>query len=146
MLQGEALASEDMHRLWGPRTVIIGSDSLTSKADGKGNAPTAAVVKEVGKKERAERCSVQKRSAAAFLWPAWALCTRWHTATRLHGAADGAGALGDARGSGHPVFRMHSHVTYTCVHAALLAVGEAPVAPYQQSLHTWLKFLASRIK
>ena len=45
MLQSEALAAEDMRWLWGPRTVIIGSNSLTSKADGNGNAPAAAVVK-----------------------------------------------------------------------------------------------------
>jgi hypothetical protein len=68
----------------------------------------------------------------------------WHAERRQPTTCVDDGALGDARGSGHPVFRMHPHVAYKCVHAALLAVGEAPVAPYHQSLHTWLKFLASR--
>jgi hypothetical protein len=62
-------------------------------------------------------------------------------------------ALEGARGSGHPMSRMHTHVTYTRLHtallavdAALLAVGKDPVAPYQKSMHTWIKFLASRIE
>jgi len=126
MLQSEALAAEDMRWLWGPRTVIIGSNSLTSKADGNGNAPAAAVVKRArggwwgwtkgghSPQTVAECCSVRKRSAAAFLWPAWAICKRWHTAMRLHGAVD------DARGSGHPVFRMHkmSHI-HVCMQLCL---------------------------
>jgi hypothetical protein len=57
-----------------------------------------------------------------------------------------AGTLEDACGRGHPVCSMHTHVTYTRVHAALLAVGEDPVALYQKSMHAWIKFLASRTK
>ena len=50
-----------------------------------------------------------------------------------------AGALGDARGRGYPVCRMHTHVTHARVHAAPLAEAEHrkreyPVAPYHESM------------
>ena len=66
------------------------------------------------------------------------ICEFHRAAAGLHGR--------DARGRGHPLSGMHSHVIYVCVHAALLAVRVAPVVPLQQLLHTWLKFLASWIE
>jgi hypothetical protein len=67
-------------------------------------------------------------------WAVWLHMGLWQPITCVD-----VGALGDACGRGHVW-----HITR--VHASLLPVWEDPVAPYQKSIHAWIKFLVSWIK